>query len=179
MKLDIKTNKNGICEYFKINGQSLGYGIASIDIHIEGGKKPTLKLKGKLQELEFLADDVVIENSDNPYIRLIIDENKYIFLKENSVNVDDYKAKIVINNKIYDCIFENHAIFIEPGKKINKSIGKIKVLGNIDIDDFQTISKQICFDIFINDKKVKYYSYTNVTKTILGELKLDVSFIEY
>lgn len=54
MKVEIKTNKNGICEYFKINGKEYGTGIYSVDIHIEGGEKPTIILTSKCDE--FILD---------------------------------------------------------------------------------------------------------------------------
>lgn len=60
MKLDIKTDKKGICEYFKISNQKVGEGIFSVDIHIEGGKNSTFKLEGKLDGLELHSDDIIL-----------------------------------------------------------------------------------------------------------------------
>ena len=74
MKLEVKTDKKGKCEYFKINNQKFGEGIYSVNIHIEGGKMPTFKLEGKLDELELHSDDIILDNSDDLNIELIIDK---------------------------------------------------------------------------------------------------------
>ena len=107
MKLDIKTDKKGKCEYFKINNQKVGEGIFSVDIHIEGGKMPTFKLEGKLDGLELHSDDIILNDSNDLNIELIIDEQYYNFIKEKSCEVLSYPAKIKINNKIYNCMFYN------------------------------------------------------------------------
>ena len=100
MKLEVKTDKKGKCEYFKINNQKFGEGIYSVNIHIEGGKMPTFKLEGKLDELELHSDDIILDNSDDLNIELIIDEEYYNFIKEKSCEVSSYPAIIKINNKI-------------------------------------------------------------------------------
>ena len=60
MKVEIKTNEKGYCDYFIINGQKYGKGIASATILIQAGAKPSILLSGKLDELEFIGNDVYI-----------------------------------------------------------------------------------------------------------------------
>lgn len=60
MKVEIKTNEKGYCDYFIINGQKYGKGITSATILIQAGAKPSILLSGKLDELEFIGNDVYI-----------------------------------------------------------------------------------------------------------------------
>lgn len=57
MKVEIKTNKRGVCEYFKINGKEYGVGIYSLDIHIDGCGKPEIIIKCKSDEFIMASDD--------------------------------------------------------------------------------------------------------------------------
>lgn len=180
MKLDIKTDKKGICEYFKINNQKVGEGIFSVDIHIEGGKKPTFKLEGKLDGLELHSDDIILNDSNDLNIELIIDEEYYNFIKEKSCEVCSYPAIIKINNKIYNCMFSNYFfIFAEPGIKLPKSISKIKIIDDLSLEDYCKVTDQKSYMITIGNKKVKYYASCTVERNVLGNLKKDVTFIEY
>lgn len=179
MKLDIKTDKKGICEYFKINNQKVGEGIFSVDIHIESGKKPTFKLEGKLDGLELHSDDIILNDSNDLNIELIIDEEYYNFIKEKSCEVCSYPAIIKINNNIYHCMFYNQSIFVEPGIKLTKSISKIKIIDDLSLEDYCKVAEQKSYMITICNKKVKYYTSCTVERNVLGNLKKDVTFIEY
>lgn len=179
MKLEVKTDKKGKCEYFKINNQKFGEGIYSVNIHIEGGKMPTFKLEGKLDELELHSDDIILDNSDDLNIELIIDEEYYNFIKEKSCEVSSYPAIIKINNKIYNCMFYNHSIFAEPGIKLPKSISKIKIIDDLSLEDYYKMAEKESYMITIGNKKVRYYTSCTVERDVLGNLKKDVTFIEY
>lgn len=54
MKIEIKTNEKGICEYFKIDSKEYGKDIYSLDIHIEPCKEPEITIKAKSNE--FILD---------------------------------------------------------------------------------------------------------------------------
>lgn len=60
MKLEIKTNEKGYCDYFVINGQNFGKNIQSVSIFIQGNGKPSILIKGKLDGLDFNGEDVYI-----------------------------------------------------------------------------------------------------------------------
>lgn len=60
MKVEIKTNEKGYCDYFIINGQKYGKGITSATILIQAGAKPSILLSGKLDNLDFNGEDVYI-----------------------------------------------------------------------------------------------------------------------
>lgn len=65
MKVEIKTNEKGYCDYFKINGQNFGKNIEKITIVIEGGYKPRFIIEGTA-ELDFQGENVeVIDNCKN------------------------------------------------------------------------------------------------------------------
>lgn len=53
MKLEIKTDKHGVCEYFKIDGKKFGTNIYAVDIHIGDGK-PQVIIHAKSDE--FILD---------------------------------------------------------------------------------------------------------------------------
>lgn len=179
MKLDIKTDKKGICEYFKINNQKVGEGIFSVDIHIEGGKMPTFKLEGKLDRLELHSDDIILNDYNDLNIELIIDEEYYNFIKEKSCEVCSHPAIIKINNNIYHCMFYNQSIFVEPGIKLPKSISKIKVIDDLSLEDYCKVADQRSYMITIGNKKAQYYANCTVERDVFGNLKKDVTFIEY
>lgn len=62
MKVEIKTNEKGYCDYFIINGQKFGKNIQKATIVIEGGYKPRLIIEGTA-ELDFQGENVeVIDN---------------------------------------------------------------------------------------------------------------------
>ena len=60
MKVEIKTNEKGYCDYFIINGQKYGKGITSATILIQAGAKPSILLSGKLDVFDFNGKDVYI-----------------------------------------------------------------------------------------------------------------------
>lgn len=65
MKVEIKTNENGYCDYFIINGQKFGKNIQKVTIIIEGGYKPKFIIEGT-SELDFQGENVeVIDNCKN------------------------------------------------------------------------------------------------------------------
>lgn len=57
MKVEIKTNEYGKCEYFIINGQEYGKDIYSIDIHIEPEKLPKFIINAKSDEFILDSED--------------------------------------------------------------------------------------------------------------------------
>lgn len=54
MKVEIKTNKQGNCEYFMIDGKKYGTSVYSLDIHIEPCKPTEIIIKAKSNE--FILD---------------------------------------------------------------------------------------------------------------------------
>lgn len=60
MKVEIKTNEKGYCDYFVINGQNFGKNIQSVSIFIQGNGKPSMLIQGKLDGLDFNGEDVYI-----------------------------------------------------------------------------------------------------------------------
>lgn len=66
MKLEIKVNENGWCEYFKINGKKYEKGITGYQVHHKAGNKP-------LVILECMVDDFILDSEDN---RLYLDNLK-------------------------------------------------------------------------------------------------------
>ena len=57
MKLEIKTNNKGYCDYFKINGVEYGKGIYAVDIHIETGKPVKCIIQAK-------SDEFILDSND-------------------------------------------------------------------------------------------------------------------
>lgn len=65
MKVEIKTNEKGYCDYFIINGQNFGKNIKKATIVIEGGYKPRFIIEGTTK-LDFQSENVeVIDNCKN------------------------------------------------------------------------------------------------------------------
>ena len=65
MKVEIKTNEKGYCDYFIINGQRFEKSITKVIIVIEGGCKPKFIIEGTA-ELNFQGENVeVIDNCKN------------------------------------------------------------------------------------------------------------------
>lgn len=62
MKLEIKTNEKGHCDYFIMNGKKFGENIEKVTIVIEGGYKPRFIIEGTA-ELDFQGEDVEIIDS--------------------------------------------------------------------------------------------------------------------
>ena len=54
MKVEIKTNDKGICEYFKIDGKKYGNGIYELNIKINPYELPEILIKAKTNE--FIID---------------------------------------------------------------------------------------------------------------------------
>lgn len=62
MKVEIKTNEKGYCDYFIMNGKKIGKGIRKVTIVIEGGYKPKFIIEGTAQ-LDFQGESVeIIDN---------------------------------------------------------------------------------------------------------------------
>lgn len=59
MKVEIKTNERGYCDYFIINGQNFGKNITKVTIVIEGGYKPRFIIEGTT-ELDFQGENVEV-----------------------------------------------------------------------------------------------------------------------
>lgn len=60
MKVEIKTNEKGYCDYFIINGQNFIKNIQGISIFIQGNGKPSILIQGKLDGLDFNGENVYI-----------------------------------------------------------------------------------------------------------------------
>ena len=54
MKVEIKTNDKGFCEYFKIDGKEYGNGIYELNIKIKHFELPEILIKAKSNE--FILD---------------------------------------------------------------------------------------------------------------------------
>lgn len=62
MKVEIKTNEKGYCDYFVINGKRFGENIQKVTIVIEGGYTPRFIIEG-MAELDFQGENVeIIDN---------------------------------------------------------------------------------------------------------------------
>ena len=62
MKVEIKTNEKGYCDYFIINGQRFEKNIEKVTIVIEGGCKPLFIIEGTTK-LDFQGENVEVINS--------------------------------------------------------------------------------------------------------------------
>lgn len=62
MKLEIKTNERGYCDYFVINGQKFGENIEKVTIIIEAGYKPKFIIEG-MAEFDFQGENVEVINN--------------------------------------------------------------------------------------------------------------------
>lgn len=60
MKVEIKTNEKGYCDYFIINGQKFGKNITSATILIQADAMPSMILQGNLKEIDFKGENVYI-----------------------------------------------------------------------------------------------------------------------
>ena len=70
MKVEIKTNEKGYCDYFIINGQNFEKNIEKVTIVIEGGYKPRFIIEGTAK-LDFQGENVeVIDNCKNETIMI-------------------------------------------------------------------------------------------------------------
>lgn len=58
MKVEIKTNKQGYCDYFKIDGKKYGTGIYELNIKINTLGKPEIIIKAKSDEFILDSEDV-------------------------------------------------------------------------------------------------------------------------
>lgn len=59
MKVEIKTNKEGKAESFKINGEECGKNTISYTIEHYGGSKPTLTVVKR-----YIVDELIIDNEN-------------------------------------------------------------------------------------------------------------------
>lgn len=57
MKVEIKTNKKGICEYFKINGKKYGEGIYELNIKVNAGERTEVIIKARTDEFILDSED--------------------------------------------------------------------------------------------------------------------------
>jgi hypothetical protein len=58
MKVEIKTNDKGYCDYFKIDGKKYGTGIYELNIKIEAGERPEIIIKAKSDEFILDSENV-------------------------------------------------------------------------------------------------------------------------
>jgi hypothetical protein len=62
MKVEIKTNEKGFCDYFIIDGKEYGSSIYSLDVHVEADKEVQITINAK--------SDKFIMSSDNTKLYL-------------------------------------------------------------------------------------------------------------
>ena len=68
MKVEIKTNNKGYCDYFKINGIEYGAGIYELSIKINAYERPEIIIKAK-------SDEFILDSEDTKlYLEKYIDE---------------------------------------------------------------------------------------------------------
>lgn len=67
MKVEIKTNSKGYCEYFKIDDKEYGQGIYELNIKIGACKKPEIIIKAISDEFILDSQDakLYLNNKDN------------------------------------------------------------------------------------------------------------------
>ena len=68
MKVAIKTNKNGYCEYFKIDNKKFGAGIYELNIKINPGELPEILIKA-------VSDKFILDSED---AKLYLDSKEVI-----------------------------------------------------------------------------------------------------
>ena len=66
MKVEIKTNDKGFCEYFKIDGKEYGNGIYELNIKIKPFELPEILIKAK-------SNEFILDSEDN---KLYLETNK-------------------------------------------------------------------------------------------------------
>lgn len=66
MKVEIKTNEEGFCEYFKINGKEYGTGIYELNIKIKPFELPEILIKARTNEfiLDSENNKLYLENNE-------------------------------------------------------------------------------------------------------------------
>lgn len=68
MKVEIKTNVKGYCDYFKIDGKEYGTSVYELNIKIEAGKIPEIIIKAK-------SDEFILDSEDTKlYLEKVSDE---------------------------------------------------------------------------------------------------------
>ena len=67
MKVEIKTNEKGVCEYFKIDGKEYGKNIYELNIKVSPCESPEIIIKAKSNE--FILDSentkLYLENKED------------------------------------------------------------------------------------------------------------------
>ena len=66
MKVEIKTNDKGFCEYFKIDGKEYGNGIYELNIKIKPFELPEILIKAK-------SNEFILDSENN---KLCLETNK-------------------------------------------------------------------------------------------------------
>ena len=57
MKVEVKVNNKGFCDYFKIDGKEYGKGIYGLDIKIRPCEKPEILITSKCNEFILDSED--------------------------------------------------------------------------------------------------------------------------
>lgn len=68
-KVEIKTNKDGFCEYFKINGKKYGEGIYELNIKIVPCELPEIIIKAR-------SDEFILDSEDTKLYLEKVDEDE-------------------------------------------------------------------------------------------------------
>lgn len=71
MKVEIKTNEKGYCDYFIINGQNFEKNVEKVTIVIESGYKPRFIIEGRA-EFDFQGENVEVIDDCKKYGKMII-----------------------------------------------------------------------------------------------------------
>ena len=69
MKVEIKTNEKGYCDYFIINGQNFEKNVEKVTIVIEDGYKPRFIIEGRA-ELDFQGENVEVIDDCKKYSKI-------------------------------------------------------------------------------------------------------------
>lgn len=64
VKVEIENNGT-MCTKALINGVPFGYGVESVDIHIESGEKPIMILKTSIDDLKINGEEIQIYKEKN------------------------------------------------------------------------------------------------------------------
>lgn len=88
MKVEIKVNDKGFCDYFKIDGKKYGKGIYELSIKIKPYEKPELLIKSK-------CDEFILDSEDNKLFIEKYQDDKILTVED----IIEYAKKYQEENK--------------------------------------------------------------------------------
>lgn len=86
MKVEIKVNDKGICEYFKIDEKEYGKGIYGLDIKIRPAEKPEILITSK-------CDEFILDSKDNKLYLEKYQEDKELTVEDIIEYAKNYKEE--------------------------------------------------------------------------------------